>query len=65
MVLFEHCLLPLLISYISPQYSDPIDKSHNRMLDKIGQWNEEDLKTFGKLTSATPKATNDKKPWKF
>ena len=51
--------------YISPQYSDPIDKSHNRMLDKIGQWNEEDLKTFGKLTSATPKATNDKKPWKF
>ncbi|EFC45615.1 60S ribosomal protein L38 [Naegleria gruberi] len=40
----------------SPQYSDPIDKSYNRMLDKAAQWNEEDLKTFGKLTSATPKA---------
>ncbi|EFC36158.1 predicted protein [Naegleria gruberi] len=39
-----------------PQYSDPIDKSYNRMLDKAAQWNEEDLKTFGKLTSATPKA---------
>ncbi|KAG2377904.1 hypothetical protein C9374_008989 [Naegleria lovaniensis] len=48
-----------------PQYSDPVDKSAFRAVDKFSQWREEDLKTFGKLTSATPKAASDKKPWKF
>lgn len=48
-----------------PQYSDPIDKSTFRAADKFSQWREEDLKTFGKLTSATPKSSADKKPWKF
>lgn len=35
------------------------------MIDKFSQWKEEDLKTFGKLTSATPKTDKDKKPFKF
>ena len=59
-----NCAIPTRVDELQrPQYSDPVDKEHFASLDKFGQWREEDLKTFGKLSSATPKS--NLKPWKF